>query len=171
MDLKKLCAARHDKSKTSDLSLHRVMDSCANFNLSTVDQQKDVDNALIVALQGVSIFTTPTFIPCNVPPPIRQIYLTVSSAVNKTIYDMYKTGLVLLLPTVIVAAIPGVHFSPMHWTKKKDKASGRIIGDVSNDPFNNALNDADGVVAQIALDLWGKIEHPTIKDFANMILL
>jgi hypothetical protein len=105
------------------------MDSSSAFSFSSDTQQKDIDNAIVVALQGVSIFTTSNFVPYSVPPPIRQIYLTVASAVNKTIYEMYLNGLVLLLPTKVVRAIPGVHFSPMHWTKKKDKASGRIIGE------------------------------------------
>jgi hypothetical protein len=84
---------------------------------------------------------------------------------------MYLNGAVLIMPTRIVQSIPGVHFSPMHWTKKKDKESGRIIGDVSNDQNHNALNDEEGYVAEKAEEKWGVIEHPTIEEFALMILI
>jgi hypothetical protein len=41
---------------------------------------------------------------------------------------------------------------------------------VSNDANHNALNDEDGFVAALATEKWGIIEHPTIEDFALMIL-
>jgi hypothetical protein len=112
MNLQKLCENRREKTRSLDLSLQRVMNSSSEFSSSS-------DNAIVVALQGVSIFTTPNFVPCNIPPPIRQIYLTVDSAVNKTIYKMYLNGLVLLLPTKVVRAIPGVHFSPICIGRRK----------------------------------------------------
>jgi hypothetical protein len=99
-----------------------------------------------------------------------DLYVTVATAVNRVIYDMFKNGSVLILPTAIVRSIPGVHFSPMHWTTKKDKESGRIIGDVSNDKNHNALNDEEEFVANAAEEKWGKIRHPTIREFALMIL-
>jgi hypothetical protein len=68
---------------------------------------------------------------------MRRIYVTVAAAVNKIIYDMYKAGAVLILPTRVVRTLSGVHFSPMHWIKKKDKEC---------DENHNALNDEDDYV-------------------------
>jgi hypothetical protein len=47
--------------------------------------------------------------------------------------------------------------------QKKDKESGRIIGDVSNDANHNALNDENEFVANTARNLWDDIRHPTIS--------
>ena len=120
-----------------------------------LDVAWDIRSAIQVAQHGVHIFIAPAFVPCNIPPPLRHIYVAVSSAVNKIIYDMYLAGSILILPTSVVRRIPGVHFSAMHWTRKKDKESGRIIGDVSNDANHNALNDEGEFVANTARDLWG----------------
>ena len=170
MNLHALCVNRSLHVVDRELSVSRVSISCENLISINKQQYTDIENALDIAKNGVHIFTSKEFIPCSIPPPLRQIYITVASAVNKTIFDMYNNGQVLILPTKVVRDLPGVHFSPMHWIKKKDKASGRIIGDVSNDPHDNALNDKDGEVALQALDIWGCIEHPTIVDFALMIL-
>jgi hypothetical protein len=170
MSLQTLCVERSLRIKHKELSVSRVMDSCTVLKSINEQQHMDIVSALDIAQHGVHIFTSEHFIPCAIPPPMRQIYITVASAVNKTIFEMYNNGQVLILPTNVVKTLPGVHFSPMHWIKKKDKASGRIIGDVTNDPFNNALNDTQGEVALQAVNTWGIIEHPTIMDFAIMIL-
>jgi hypothetical protein len=83
---------------------------------------------------------------------------------------MHQKGLVLLLPTTKVSQVPGVHFSPIHWTTKKEKTSGRVLGDTSNDPNNNSLNDKELIVQQIVREKWGDIHHPTLHDIAEMIL-
>jgi hypothetical protein len=149
-------------TQKNDLSIDRVEKS----GLET----RDNVNAWIVANEGVEIFTAPQFRPNSTPPPMRRIYVTVASAVNSIIFDMYNAGGVLILPTRVVRALPGVHFSPMHWIKKKDKECGRIIGDVSNDKDHNALNDEEEFVANTAKERWGEIQHPTIDKFALMIL-
>jgi hypothetical protein len=41
---------------------------------------------------------------------------------------------------------------------------------VSNDKNHNALNDEEEFVANAAEEKWGKIRHPTIREFALMIL-
>jgi hypothetical protein len=168
-DLGRLCRLRNQVTRQNDLSTLRVDKSIGGF-IWDQPAAKDNRNAWIVADEGVEIFTAPQFKPCNQPPPMRRIYITVAAAVNKIIYDMCKAGAVLILPTRVVRTLSGVHFSPMHWIKKKDKECGRIIGDVSNDENHNALNDEDEYVANTAKDRWGDITHPTIDKFALMIL-
>ena len=113
-DLSELCVRRHAITAQSDLSLRRVEQSFRAVVDASDDLARDIDSAKIVAQHGVTIFTAPGFSPSSVPPPLRHIYITVASAVNRIIYDMYLAGAVLILPTKIVRAIPGVHFSPMH---------------------------------------------------------
>jgi hypothetical protein len=116
-DLAKLCIERNRSTAPDDLSTVRVEKSLGVVVQVLTEVDKDVHNAWLVARDGVEIFTAPSFKPCCVPPKMRRIYITVASAVNKIIYDIYKIGAVLILPTRIVRSIPGVHFSPMHCVK------------------------------------------------------
>ena len=95
----------------------------------------------------------------------------VQGAVNKILHEMYeKGGTILLIPTAVAVGIEGIHFSSQHWTTKKEKACGRSLGDASNDPHGNSLNDVEGQVQNAVRSLWGEVVHPTLNDISLMIL-
>jgi hypothetical protein len=114
MSLQTLCVERSLRVKHKEFSVSRVMDSCTVLKSINEQQHMDIVSALDIAQHGVHIFTLEHFIPCAIPPPMRQIYITVASAVNKTIFEMYNNGQVLILPSNIVKTLPDVHFSPMY---------------------------------------------------------
>ena len=101
--------------------------------------------------------TADAFVPNGKPPPLRQKYLRVAPAVNKMMYELYKAGLIFILPTTVVLAIPGVHFSSTHWAKKKGKKKGRPIGDASSSESGCALN-SDEVKLKVDA-MRGSIRH------------
>jgi hypothetical protein len=61
----------------------------------------NIVNALDIVEHGVHIFTSTHFLPCAIPPHKRQIYITLASAVNKTIFEMYNNGQVVILPSLL----------------------------------------------------------------------
>ena len=60
--------------------------------------------------------------------PLRKIHVKAHLAVDCMFYAMYAEGLAVLFKTDTALRIKGVHFSPVHWTTKAEKASGRIEG-------------------------------------------
>jgi len=169
--LVQLCEKRHSLVASSKLSVERVNKVVTDKRLESFNGQLDKNRLLEIAGSGMIIPTSSAFEPSSIPPKMRKKYLLVQSAVNKIIYGMYqKGGLLLILPTEKVKMIPGIHFSSTHWTTKKDKASGRVLGDQSNDPDGNALNDKEKEVQTAVKEMWGKIEHPTINDLVNLIV-
>jgi hypothetical protein len=166
-----LCKERHDQIATQRLSVERVEKVVTEKRLQCFDGAKDKERLLIIARDGMHIPISNNFIPSNEPPKMRKKYVLVKSAVNKIIHGMYeKGGLVIILPSAIAKSIPGIHYSSTHWTTKKDKASGRVLGDQSNDPSGNALNDVEKVVQEQVREMWGAINHPTIHDLVNLII-
>jgi hypothetical protein len=151
--------------------VERVEKVVTEKRLQCFDGAKDKERLLIIARDGMHIPISNNFIPSNEPPKMRKKYVLVQSAVNKIIYGMYeKGGLVIILPSAVAKSIPGIHYSSTHWTTKKDKASGRVLGDQSNDPSGNALNDVEKVVQEQVREMWGAITHPTIHDLVNLII-
>jgi hypothetical protein len=62
--------------------------------------------------------------------------------------------------------VPDLHLCKAHWTRKKGKASGRPLGDltfVDGTPLNT-LETAAAAAAR-----YGEIPHPTIDDIAAMV--
>ena len=166
-----LCEFRHSLIAKGKLSEERVLRVVTEERLKSFDGKRDKERALDIARYGMVIPVSENFKASNQRPPLRKKYLMVKGAVNKILYDMYlKGGTVLLIPTKLAIEINGIHFSSQHWTTKKEKACGRSLGDASNDPFGNSLNDADGQVQQAVRELWGEVVHPTLTDLALMIL-
>lgn len=131
----------------------------------------DPDFRLIMelAVVGIHVHRAPTFSLNTHPPPLRELYLKTSCAVNKLIYDLHQSQLVLILPlSYIQTHFPhSLHFSPLHWTKKSGKVSGRQIFDAS-DEKSGALNSE--LASALAEEHYGKIVHPTLVDIVLMIL-
>ena len=144
-----LCEYRHSMVAKEKLSVERVLRVVTEERLQSFDGRRDRERAIDIAKYGMVIPVSEKFQASNQRPPLRKKYLMVKGAVNRILYDMYmKGGTILLIPTEVAVKIKGIHFSSQHWTTKKEKACGRSLGDASNDPFGNSLNDSEGQVQQ-----------------------
>jgi len=114
---------------------------CKESTQRTVDPS-DPDYALLMSLvDGVPKVTADAFVP--------------------------NAGLIFILPTTVVLAIPGVHFSSTHGAKKQGKKKGRPIGDASSSESGCALNNDE---VKLKVDaMWGTIGHPTVETLVRMI--
>ena len=101
------------------------------------------------------------------PTPLRAAYVSVAPAVNKMLGDIVQQKLAFLLPYEDAKRyVPRLHLGKAHWTKKKGKASGRPLGDltyVDGTPINTPE------MSEAAAQHYGAILHPTIDDIAVMI--
>ena len=101
------------------------------------------------------------------PSPLRATYVEVHSAVNRMLGEVRKQRLAFILPLAVAKQfVPRLHFCKAHWTRKKGKASGRPLGDltfVDGTPLNTP-ETADAAAAY-----YGQILHPTIEDIARMV--
>ena len=62
--------------------------------------------------------------------------------------------------------IDNLHLAAAHWTPKKGKPSGRLVGDMTyatGTPHNTPEATAE------AAETYGPIKHPTIENIAGMI--
>eukprot|EP01034_Spumella_vulgaris_P047495 gene47495-biopygen34833 len=145
---------------------------------SVLKSNREDYGRLISIAQGIVIETDPTFVPSGYAgrPKLRKKYqIEVPNAVYMLIHKQWKESTVLLLPTDMVKDIPGVHFSPIHWTPNKDKASGRVLGDTSNGDRHSRCLNGDGpegkkLVRELMIKRWGAIHHPTLDDLVQMVL-
>ena len=72
------------------------------------------------------------FTPSNVPRSgLRQSYLKVASAVNKTLAKSHQEGVNIILPSAKVFGKPGVNVVHQHWALNFPKPEGRAITDSS----------------------------------------
>ena len=80
-------------------------------------------------------------------------------------------GLAFILTKSTALTIPGIHFSPLHWTEKQGKRQGRPIGDCSDGGSEDGNEPLNSISTEEQSDeLWGAIHHPSIEDVANMII-
>ena len=124
---------------------------------------------LLELSNGMHVPLPPGFIPNGreKPSPLRETYVAVAPAVNRMLGDIVEQRLAFLLSyDDAVQYVPNLHLCKAHWTKKKGKASGRPLEDltyVDGTPVNTpAMSDA-------AAAHYGAILHPTIEDIAVMI--
>jgi hypothetical protein len=91
----------------------------------------------------------------------------VSTAVDKMLAALIEQKLAFLLPVEMAQRhVKRLHLSMAHWTYKKGKRSGRLLGDISG--LDGTPINTDGTAA-VASAYYGKILHPTIDDIAVMI--
>jgi hypothetical protein len=94
-------------------------------------------------------------------------------AVNKLMLQLYDSGKAIIIPTSMALKIDGVHFSATHWALKKGKVWGRWLpsqfGDASAAEGDGCPLNSDRVKALVS-DLWGPIEHPTLRGLSEMVM-
>ena len=103
------------------------------------------------------------------PPPLRAKYVRMAEPVNKLMQQLYDAGKVIIIPTEMARRVRGVHFSATHWAVKKGKVWGRPIGDASATEGNSCPLNCERV-KELVTELWGPIEHPTVKKLAAMVI-
>ena len=122
-------------------------------------------------VEGMPIPVAHDFVPNgNVPgvgTRLRPSYVRTAAAVNKMLFEQGDSKLCLVVRREVADQIPGVHYSPLAWTPKKGKASGRPIGDLSDGDGGHPLNSEETKVA--CESLWGPIVHPTLQQLVRMI--
>lgn len=131
------------------------------------------DNPEIALLRdlacGMRVFLPEGFAPngLSIPSPLRSTYVAVSTAVNKMLYDLVQQKLAFVLPYHMAREfVPRLHLAKAHWTRKKGKASGRPLSDltfVDGTPLNSPET------AEAAALYYGHIGHPTIESIVVMI--
>ena len=159
-DLVEMTRRSHQGMSSDRLSAERV-----RRWISPSDQDF---SRLLELCEGVTLLVPPGFVPNGSPPPLRNKYVRVHTAVNKMFYEAYQDGLVYLLPTTRLLMMRGVHWSAAHWTTKVGKKKGRNIGDLSNDERGGALNSPE--VKALGVAAWGEICHPTVDLLVAMVL-
>jgi len=105
----------------------------------------------------------------STPPPLRKLYLEVQGAINGAMAKLHERDLVLLIPTAAVLSVVGVHFSLMHWAKKKNKPLGRVVFDAKDAGHGGSSLNSERAKAWLK-EHYGEINHPTIETLCQMIL-
>ena len=124
---------------------------------------------LLELSDGMHVPLPPGFTPNGrkTPSPLRSTYIAVAPAVNRMLGDIVEQRLAFLLPYEdAVRYVPNLHLCKAHWIRKKGKASGRPLGDltyVDGTPVNTPA------MSEAAAAHYGPIMHPTIEDIALMI--
>jgi hypothetical protein len=94
--------------------------------------------------------------------------MEVSQAVNKGFLEAWEDDLVFIFPKQVMNKFGAVHYSPVHWTTKVGKESGRTLFDSSDDKHGCALN-TDKVRDRVR-EHYGEIHHPTMNEIVNIVL-
>jgi hypothetical protein len=161
------------KSMKETLSPSRisVMSVLQNTSMSNPDRDK-----LVELVGGMRLLPSPDFRPSSVrlkdgsrkPLSISNTDRRLSPAVNRMLYeDFVEVGLAFILPLeVVLEHVPLFHLSRLSWTAKSGKKKGRPILDCSagESPLNSTYTK------ERCDQVWGRIEHPTIKSLVRMIV-
>lgn len=159
-DLERMACSQHKSMLHDRLSEDRVQKWVPEV---------DPDHARMLRLaQGMQLLRAEEFEPNGTPPPMRTLYKKVHKAVNKVQSELWKSGLVFILPRAVADKCGTLHYSPAHWARKAGKKSGRCIFDSSDGKYNSPLNSDE---ARVRLEaLYGNIEHPTLDELVQMIM-
>jgi hypothetical protein len=175
--LEQFCTNRHAELCEQRLNIDRVY---ATFRREGTDVPgvlpEDFVHLCELATEGIELITPDNFTPNLSPPPLRNKYVKVSNCCNKLIAKQVEAGTVVVLPLDTVLQIPYIHFSCQHWTEKKGKAEGRILGDLAHPanpdevPVNGKAKVGKTILRALVEKRWGKIRHPTLIAICHMIL-
>jgi hypothetical protein len=177
--LQLLAATRRARSLPDSFSLQRVHACFGGHGLSVPGLcPTDFQRLCRLATVGVEVPVPRRFTPRNIPAPLRTKYLQVHNAVNRSVATQAQGGGVLLLPTELAEAHPGVYLgNAQHWTTKKGKPQGRCIADMSNVedpdaqcPLNGHTPAEKAEVNSACEALYGSIQHPTLTELMLMVL-
>lgn len=163
-DLRKLVEVKQQRLAEDRFSVARVL-ACV--------PRDDPDFARLIDIAGgVELVVREDFEPSNRPRgPLRQSYLRVQGAVNKTLSKSHEEGLNIMLPMGNLCGKPKVNFISIHWAENGEKPEGRTISDSSvgrNMRPEWAVNSKEG--KEKMKIRWGELVFPSIHDLARMIL-
>jgi len=117
-------------------------------------------------------FTTTSFKPNNgmvngKVMKLRKKHLMMPSVINKLVYELYKGGKVVILPTELSKGNRTTHYSALSWTTKFGKPQGRLIGDTSATESGIPLNSHE--VKEMFDKILKKFHHHTIIEIARLV--
>lgn len=146
------------------------------FSITRVHECVPIDypefNVLLDIAEGVELVVMENFEPSSTPRgPLRQSYLRVAPAVNKTLVKSHEEGLNIILPTNQVFGKSGVNVVHEHWVENYPKPEGRAITDSSksrNMRTEEAVNSQEG--KEKMKERWGELSFPTVADLTLMII-
>ena len=122
-----------------------------------------------MAMDGIDIYTPPTFVRRAVRRPLRELYKSVTGAVNYVMQKDCEANLGFLLKDEdLKRSKELIHHSPMHWVPKQGTPEGRAIADMSGAAEGEDALNSDEVRAH-GKDIYGTLRHPTISDYVAMI--
>ena len=132
-DLQELIALGHDfpdlVRRKQSRNMHSRL-SCDRLHSLWDSTDPDFDTLCEFARDGVHVMTSPTFVPHREDLEDSSLKCLIAyPAVNKLIYDSYKTGLAVILPSHCIAQLPAnlpIHKSRLGHTLKKGKPQGRV---------------------------------------------
>lgn len=166
-DLKTMTQRRKKTLEPNRLNQYRIEQHLRKDN-------PEKEKLLLLAEKGMPLMLRPGFVANGTGhlPALRKTYINVKSAVNRLLVEnFHDQGLAFILTKKTALEIPGIHFSPLHWTEKQGKRQGRPIGDCSdggNEKGNEPLNSTH--TKEQSDILWGTIKHPSIDSATRMIL-
>ena len=161
-----------------DLSLDRrdIEGSTPRLHLSP-SLKLDFARLARLAHHGIKLPTYDGFTPTSATTSqrrIRPLYKQVHQCVNRSVVDLFRDHLVLLLPTVFILRLMLYHQTPIGWTTKESKKEGRTLFDAKDSRGSSSLNPTvDDNKHQYTEDLraeWGSIQHADLRQICEMIL-
>jgi hypothetical protein len=153
-DWDRLVSCEYSLSRMTRMQHHSMSnDRLSPSRINKVINVNDPDHKRLMDLAfGMRVIVAKEFQENRKPPPMRNLYVKVCSAVNKLLYDLWLRQLVFILPTTLaISKIPNLHFSPAHWTTKSGKQCGRNIFDSSDTSFGTAFRGGKNGIKRL---LW-----------------
>ena len=158
------------------LSVDRLgLDGTSSRRHLTADQQIDFIRLARLAHTGIELPLYEGFTPSSATQrptrKIRSLYQQVHNGVNRSLVDLFRHHLVLLLPTIFLLRLTLFHFTPIGWTTKEGNADGRNLFDAKDGRGASPLNpgDKEAYTADIRSE-WGLITHADLTTICKMIL-
>ena len=160
------------------LSIDRIVSSLDRVGIrgrtprETLQPSTVIDTIRLARLasEGITIPRYDGFSPNLRPPNPKAIYREVHSAVNCTLLQLWEQLLVFIVPTVVLHAVGGCHWTPVGWTTKVGKPLGRYLFDARSKSAGTPLNSYTPAYLESIRQEWGPLTLPTIVDLVRMIL-